>query len=287
MVGATTPAVGALQEVDTPVYFNHKSWSGVDNYAVYKYLKPLAGSEAVGSIYKRIPWDRLDVASVGIMVHGDLYPLKLDTGEYFLVVTDFAGTDYNRGAHIEINEPGTSGFEEYGASFTKHIYRAMLADTQEVEITFIVQASSAEAAREKVEETLSAGAEVSAPIRVVKLKAGVDYTIDRVEELMSSTSTVKTYGVVVRFHNYVYRVSVEYEGSLIRTLHLDCQREFCPLSINPRIMSQEETTPTSLYDRTYTREFDLSSGPMFFVGYKGTNGVKTEELPIVFEQEAR
>ncbi len=291
VVATAIPTAGAVSTIDAMAYFDHKSWSGVDNYAIYKSLRPLVGSKTIGPLYTRIPWDRLDVASVGIMIHGDLYPLKENTSKYFVRVTDIGATDYNRGAYITIDGPwGTSGYEKYGISFSqispyfipKRVGRIQKADTRGIKKVFIVQASSKEEAKQKVETGLSFGFSVGEGLQV-----GVDYTINTVYEMSSSTSISKTYGVIVTFHNYIYRAEVEYRGYLTRTVSQNCPGGFCPTSLRPDVRSQKGATPLGSYQYSDFKQFNLDSGAMFFVGYDQVYGTSSDTLSIIFEQEVR
>ena len=291
VVATAIPTAGAVSTIDAMAYFNHKSWSGVDNYAIYKSLRPLVGSKTIGPLYTRIPWDRLDVASVGIMIPGDSYPLKENTGKYFVRVTDIGATDYNRGAYIIIDGPwGTSGYEKYGISFSqvspyfipKRIAHIQKADTIGIKKIFIVQASDKEEAKQKVETGLSFGLSVGEGLQV-----GVDYTIDTVYEMSSSTSISKTYGVIVTFHNYIYRAEVEYRGYLTRTVSQNCPVGFCPTSLRSGVRSQKGVIPLDSYQYNDIRQFNLDSGAMFFVGYEEVYGRGSYILTIVFEQEVR
>jgi len=145
-----------------------------------------------------------------------------------------------------------------------------------------VQASDKEEAKQKVETGLSFGLSVGEGLQV-----GVDYTIDTVYEMSSSTSISKTYGVIVTFHNYIYRAEVEYRGYLTRTVSQNCPVGFCPTSLRSGVRSQKGVIPLDSYQYNDIRQFNLDSGAMFFVGYEEVYGRGSYILTIVFEQEVR
>ncbi len=110
----------AAASTNVLLYFNHKSWTGYiqdSNYVVNTNLYATAGSKYAGPVYVSIPWDRLDLASVGIIAHGDQYPLYDTDGSRFFRVVAIGATDYNKGTYYIINQPGVSGYENYTVSF--------------------------------------------------------------------------------------------------------------------------------------------------------------------------
>ena len=306
----TVSATGTLPTADGFIYFNNESWSGHNTYVINKDLSPLVGSEYIGPVQIPLHWDKLDVVSVGIMVHGDLYPLKEKSGEYFLRVTDVGVTDYNRGTYYRINLPGVSGYDEYGVTFNvsnansnfvpHHVYRAQAADTVSATKVFIVQAASSQEAIKKVEQGL--GFNGGVPIEDV-FEVGVDYTIDKTYEIERYSSTSILYGVVVTFHNYVYRVEVDYNGYMTYYTKESCLY-VCPDSPapSPHLLTGSSNTlettfkgyhslapkvgpPHQFYSYSTTKYFDLSSGAVFFIGYKKVYGLTEGTIPIVFDQE--
>ncbi|MDV3103275.1 hypothetical protein [Thermococcus waiotapuensis] len=281
LVTTAMPAVSAtgVPTVDTVMYFKSQSWSGLDQKSIYEPLTPLVGSETIGPIGMTIPWDGLDVISAGILVHGPVYDLTEQSGKKFMVVTKIGATDYGRGVYEEFSDPMVSGYERYGVQLNKHYYTAGKAGTVDYKVVYIVTASSEYEAEQKVEASL--GASVPVVEGLFSLEAGVDYSITNVYK----TSQSYTYGVEVTFHRHVYYAEIEFNGNLTRTVLQKCNLRFCPLSAKPTPSIESKTfAPELTYHYTYFRDFDLSSGMLFFIGSETVYGLGDYVIPLNFEE---
>ena len=282
LVGAVMPAVGAtgVPTTDAVMYFKSQSWSGVNDESIYEPLTPLVGSKTIGPIGMTIPWDGLDVISAGIFVHGPVYDLTEQSGKKFMVITKIGATDYGRGVYEEFSDPTVSGYEKYGVQLYKHYYTAGKAGTVDYKVVYIVTASSEYEAEQKVKASL--GASVPVLDELFSLEAGVDYSITNVYK----TSQSYTYGVEVTFHRHVYYAELEFNGTLTRTVSETCSFGFCPLSAKPMpsIEGNSFAPESTHYEHTYLRNFDLSSGMLFFIGPEQIYGSEDYTFPLNFEE---
>ncbi len=281
-MAAAVPAVGATgtPTADGLMYFKSQSWSGVDDKSIYQPLTPLVGSQTIGPVGVNIPWDGLDVISAGILVHGPVYDLTEQSGKKFMVVTKIGATDYGRGIYEEFSNSMVKGYEKYGVQLNKHYYTAGEAGTVDYKVVYIVTASSEYEAEQKVEASLG----VSVPVLddLFSLEAGVDYSITNVYKQSQSS----TYAVEVTFHRHIYYAELEFNGALTRTVSETCSSGFCPLSAKPTpsLEGYSYAPESTHYYHTYTHNFDLSSGLLYFIGPKTVYGLGDYVVPLNFEE---
>ncbi|MCD6523727.1 MAG: hypothetical protein J7K48_01815 [Thermococcus sp.] len=232
------PIVGAT-EVSTTlsdyvVTSQSTSWSGMNDYPLFRTLSTTAGGTVV-NVPVTIKWDRLAVAELFVMAHSR--DITTNTGDTEHFIEAMGSAFFGKGSYHPFSDPTGYGYEKFWVTPSRMVFYGGHGTTQVSKTyTISVYAQSEEEAKAEIEEGFDALGIKASVSAITSVKVG-----EKVEYTATVTATV-----------YQHYWDTEYVGDLNYLYHITNPNPGpTPLSKQVRVISGTS------YDIYKSKHFDF------------------------------